>query len=54
MAAPLPVCLKQLGKILVSHSLTQERDYPTRLIFYEGGLKVDFTLADSGWLTDHG
>jgi aminoglycoside 6-adenylyltransferase len=44
--------LKQFGKVMLSQSLTQDQGYPTRLVFYEGGNKVDFTLADTKRLTD--
>jgi aminoglycoside 6-adenylyltransferase len=36
----------------VSQSLTQDQGYPTWLVFYEGGNKVDFTLADTKRLSD--
>ncbi len=35
-----------LGDVWVYMSLRQDEGYATRLVFYEGGIKIDFTLAD--------
>ncbi len=39
--------LRHFAPVWVYQPLFQDQDYPTRLVFYEGGHKVDFTLADS-------
>ena len=44
--------LSQFGKVLVSQAFNEGQEYPTRLVFYEGGAKVDFTLASTKRLTD--
>lgn len=44
--------LKNFGKIWISQFFNEGQPYPTRLIFYEGGLKVDFTLASQKRITD--
>jgi aminoglycoside 6-adenylyltransferase len=38
--------LRQFAPVWVYQPLYQDQDYPTRLVFYDGGHKVDFTLAD--------
>jgi aminoglycoside 6-adenylyltransferase len=42
----------QFDNILVSQAFNEGQEYPTRLVFYEGGTKVDFTLASTKRLTD--
>ena len=37
--------LRSFGQIWVSLSLSEGQPYPTRLVFYEGGAKVDFRLC---------
>ncbi len=37
--------LRAFAPILVYLPLREDQPYPTRLVFYEGGSKVDFTLA---------
>lgn len=44
--------LKEFGAIMVSQFFDQGQEYPTRLVFYESGAKVDFTLASRKRLTD--
>jgi aminoglycoside 6-adenylyltransferase len=44
--------LSQFGRVLVSQAFNEGQEYPTRLVFYEGGKKVDFTLASPRRLTD--
>lgn len=36
----------KFGKVVVFQSFDEGQDYPTRLVVYEDGTKVDFTLAD--------
>ena len=38
--------IHELGEVWVYLCLRQDRGYATRLVFYEGGVKIDFTLAD--------
>jgi len=38
--------LHQFEPVWVYQPLFQDQEYPTRLVVYEGGNKVDFTLAD--------
>jgi aminoglycoside 6-adenylyltransferase len=42
----------QFGRVLVSKAFDEGQEYPTRLVFYESGTKVDFTLASTRRLTD--
>ena len=44
--------LRQFAPVWVYQPLFQDQDYPTRLVFYEDGNKIDFTLADSRRLLD--
>lgn len=44
--------LNEFGRIFVSKSFNEGQEYPTRLVFYEGGTKVDFTLASTKRVTD--
>ncbi len=44
--------LREFLPVWVYQPLFQDQNYPTRLVFYEGGHKVDFTLADSRRLLD--
>lgn len=44
--------LNKLGRVLVGQAFNEGQEYPTRLVFYEGGKKVDFTLASPRRLTD--
>ncbi len=44
--------LRQFAPLWVYQPLFQDQDYPTRLVYYEGGHKVDFTLADSRRVLD--
>jgi len=39
--------LRQFAPLWIYLPLYQDQGYATRLIWYEGGIKVDFTLADS-------
>lgn len=34
------------GEVIVFLSFEEGQDYPTRLVVYENGLKIDFTIAD--------
>lgn len=36
----------KFGKVLIFEAFDEGQEYPTRLVVYERGLKVDFTLAD--------
>jgi len=44
--------LKKFGGIMVSQFFDEGQEYPTRLVLYESGAKVDFTLASRKRLTD--
>jgi len=44
--------LRSFGKIWVSEYFDEGQSHPTRLIYYEGGRKVDFTLVGQQRLTD--
>src|SRR5690348_14356687 len=38
--------IHSFGPVMVSLYLGEGPEYPTRLVFYQGATKVDFTLAD--------
>ncbi|HSX24732.1 MAG TPA: aminoglycoside 6-adenylyltransferase [Candidatus Andersenbacteria bacterium] len=38
--------IQQFGLVWIQQSFKEGQDYPTKLVIYESGIKVDFTLAD--------
>lgn len=44
--------LSTFGKIVVYLSFNEGQDFPSRLVFYEGMIKVDFTLAGENRIKD--
>ena len=44
--------LRRFAPVWTYQPLSEGQPYPTRLVFYNGGFKVDFTLADSRRLLD--
>jgi aminoglycoside 6-adenylyltransferase len=44
--------LRAFAPVMVYLPLDEGQRYPTRLVFYEGGMKVDFTLATRDRVTD--
>ncbi len=42
----------QFGNVIVFEAFDEGQEYPTRLVIYEDGLKVDFTLADEKRLSN--
>lgn len=40
------------GEVIVFQAFNEGQEYPTRLVIYEDGLKIDFTLADEKRLTN--
>lgn len=42
----------QFGKVIVNLNFDEDIEFPTRLVVYKGGLKIDFTIADKNRITD--